>query len=72
MHFDSIRRGMIVVIRTAAGDFEGKALQKEDDTWLLENNYRATPANVVRFVKSRRGAAGKAGQPIGCPDASAK
>jgi hypothetical protein len=69
MHFDSIRRGTRVVIRTAEGDFEGKALRKEDDTWLLDNNMRATPANVDRFVTNRRGAAGKAEAPTGCPAA---
>jgi hypothetical protein len=55
MHFNSIRRGTIVVVRTAEGDFEGKALRKEGDTWLLENNLRATPANVVRFRVPPRG-----------------
>ena len=51
MHFNSIRRGTVVVIRTTAGDVEGRALRKEGDTWILENNLIATPANVVRFAK---------------------
>jgi hypothetical protein len=69
VHFNSIRRGTVVVIRTTAGDVEGRALRKEGDTWILENNLIATPANVVRFVSRPRGAAGTEGQPTGSPAA---
>jgi len=58
MHFRSIKKGVVVVIRTPEGDRQGKALREEDGTWILEGNLVATPANVVRFVTSRRGAAG--------------
>jgi hypothetical protein len=64
MHFRAIKRGTRVVIRTPEGEKEGKALRKEGDTWLLEGDLVATPANVVRFVtRSRRGAAGAPGAP---------
>lgn len=56
MHFRSIKKGTIVVIRMPEGDRQGRALREEGGAWILEGDLVATPANVVRFV---RGAAGK-------------
>lgn len=56
MHFAAIKKGTVVVVRTAAGEQEGKALRQEDGVWYLEGDLIATPANVVRFKtrKNRR------------------